>query len=341
MGIASALLGDDHPFSRYVADNRYTLKGAFAGLGQGRTFGEGLGYAAQGAYAGAPADMQVARDEAEKAERQEAINQSAKDLAKFPDLMQAVASKAITPQAAYGEAWKRMSPDYNGGGADDPASWREWEHFNTLTPEQQNQYLVMKRSVPYLDTGTDFVRPDAVTGQTVGAPTIAKDNFTPAYDAASGTAQGKVDVETKAAFDSLNSKLPGIKKVVAELGTLAEQATYTISGKLWDDVARETGAMPSEGALARAKYIAMVDNQVLPLLRDTFGAAFTVKEGETLRATLGNPNISPPEKKAVLEAFIEQKVMDLEALQRRLPGAEQAAAPTARFKFNPATGELE
>jgi dephospho-CoA kinase len=83
---------------------------------------------------------------------------------------------------------------------------------------------------------------------------------------------------------------------------------------LWDSVAKQTGQLPREAAVARARYIAVVDNQVLPLLRDTFGAAFTQKEGETLRNTLGDPNKSPAEKKAVLRSFIEQKRRDLEAL---------------------------
>jgi hypothetical protein len=220
-----------------------------------------------------------------------------------------------------------------------PSSVREWEYFNTLTPEQQSQYLTMKRSVPYLDLGPEYARPDPVTGQPTR--TMTKDNFTPAFDAAQGTAEGKTAAETQAAFDSLNSKLPGIKLVVDELGTLAEQATYTQTGQLWDTIARETGAMPSEAAVARTKYIAMVDNQVLPLLRDTFGAAFTVKEGETLRATLGDPNKSPAEKKAVLEAFIEQKTRDLEALQKRLPSQPGPSTPATRLKFNPVTGDLE
>ena len=56
----------------------------------------------------------------------------------------------------------------------------------------------------------------------------------------------------------------------------------------------------------------------LPLLRDTFGAAFTVKEGETLRATLGDPNYSPAEKDAVLSAFIDQKNNKVMALKRQI-----------------------
>lgn len=211
-------------------------------------------------------------------------------------------------------------------GADLPANIREWEYFNQLTPEEQAQYLVMKRSNPYLDIGTGFVQPNPVAPGTANGPEIVKDNFTPAYDSAEGTATAKADVETKVAFDSLNSKLPGLKSVVAELGDLADKATYTTAGKLWDEVVRETGNLPTEGAQARTKYMSMVDNQVLPLLRDTFGAAFTVSEGESLRATLGAPDKTPAEKKAVLEAFIEQKVRDLEALQSRVSGSGIAPA---------------
>lgn len=215
--------------------------------------------------------------------------------------------------------------------ATDPASIREWNTFSAMTPEQQGQYLRMKRANPYLDVGTGFVQPDPINpGQTSG-PAITKDNFTPAYDSALGGASAKVDSENQAAFDSLNSKLPGIKAVVDQLGTLADKATYTTAGRLWDDVVRETGNLPTEGAVARSQYTSMIDNQILPLLRDTFGAQFTQKEGETLRNTLGDPNLSPKEKKAVLESFIQQKVRDLEALQSRLPS--QGGAVNYKDKY--------
>lgn len=203
-----------------------------------------------------------------------------------------------------------------------PANIREWEYYNSLPDDATKaDYLRMKRANPYLDVGTGFVQPDPVNPGTIGGPEIAKDSFTPAYDKEAGSGQAKVDVETQAAADSLESKLPGLRAVTAELSDLADKATYTQTGQLWDAIVRETGQMPPEGAIARTKYMAMVDNQVLPLLRDTFGAAFTVKEGETLRATLGDPNKSPVEKKAILEAFIEQKVRDLDALKSRLPDA--------------------
>lgn len=300
-------------FRNWAGDNRSTLAGLGAGLLSGRP-GAGVqeGIAQDDAYA----TMKKA-----EAERQQNLNQTQQWLqSNYPQY-------ASLPAA---EGWQIAMADMAAqrnaatGVPDAPSSVREWEYFTSLPPEQQGQYLRMKRASPFLDIGTGFVSPDPLNPGHVAGPEIVKDNFTPAYDSAAGTASGKVDVETQTSFDSLNSKLPGLKQVVTELGDLAEKATYTITGQLWDDVVRETGNLPTEGALARTKYMSMVDNQVLPLLRDTFGAAFTVQEGESLRATLGAPNKSPAEKKAVLEAFIEQKVRDLQALQSRIGGASSA-----------------
>lgn len=132
---------------------------------------------------------------------------------------------------------------------------------------------------------------------------------------ASGHETGKGQGEAAVSLESMQSKLPGLKMVVEELGALAEQATYTTAGKMTDEFRRQMGMEPRESALARAKYNAMVSNQVLPLLRDTFGAQFTEREGATLRATLGDDNVSPAEKKAVLEAFINQKIRDIQATE--------------------------
>lgn len=273
-----------------------------------------------GVAEGMQADTAYGIHQKAEAERQAQINQTAEWVKQ-----NAPQYAGLPPEKAWQAAMLDMKAKQDQSGAVDPASWREWEHFSTLTPEQQSQYLTMKRSVPFLDTGNEFARPDPLTGNTAGAPTVPKDNYTPAYDAAAGGAQAKVDVANEDAYASLNSKLPGLKTVVGELSQLAEKATYTQTGQVIDNAMREAGLEPTEAAVARTKYIAMVDNQVLPLLRDTFGAAFTVKEGETLRATLGDPNKGPTEKQAILEAFIEQKVRDLAALQSRVPAASGGA----------------
>ena len=164
-----------------------------------------------------------------------------------------------------------------------------------------------------------------------------------ARERALGAAAGTQQATSNAEVAEMQRNMPGLLTVVDQLDVLADTATYTTGGQVRDRVAKELGMEPGEGAIARAEYIAVVDNQVLPLLRQTFGAAFTAKEGDTLRATLGDPDKSPAEKKAVLRAFIEQKKRDLLARGGTVPTSSEtppAAAPT-RLKFNPETGEIE
>ena len=113
------------------------------------------------------------------------------------------------------------------------------------------------------------------------------------------------------------ANLPRLQEVVEELGALADIATYTEVGLGVDALKRQAGMDVGKGAIARKEYISKVDNEILPLLRQTFGAQFTVQEGETLKRTLGDPNASPEEKKAVLKSFIENKIAQIE-IKRRL-----------------------
>ena len=116
----------------------------------------------------------------------------------------------------------------------------------------------------------------------------------------------------------MQAGLPGIKQAVNELVELSSIATSTLGGRAFDFAVKESGFGSTKGADARAKLIAIVDNQVLPLLRVTFGAAFTAKEGETLKDSLVNPNSSPSQKKEQLSAFIAQKERDIITKQSQL-----------------------
>lgn len=44
-------------------------------------------------------------------------------------------------------------------GGDMPSNVREWQYYQSLSPEQKQQYLTMKRAEKWLDTGTQFVSP--------------------------------------------------------------------------------------------------------------------------------------------------------------------------------------
>ena len=142
-----------------------------------------------------------------------------------------------------------------------------------------------------------------------------------------GTGAGESAVRLKGA----ESALPGLENVVKDLNKLGKKATYTVAGQTINSARRQLGMSVGEGAVARKEYIAKVDNEVLPMLRSTFGAAFTQKEGESLKATLGDPNASSEEKDAVLRSFIQSKRAQIEGMN----GTTSPAKPAQTFDAKP------
>ena len=216
----------------------------------------------------------------------------------------------------------------NGGG--DPATYRALEMqaiasgFEPGTPDFQD--FMSSRGKGYQN----------FAGQTGTNQANRETGGEAAAVVAEGRAAGVEQGANVALLSSMEAKLPGLQTVVEELGLLSDAATYTMSGQLSDKVRKELGQDPSEGAIARTKYIAMVANQILPLLKETFGAAFTAVEGESLKKTLGDPDATPQEKRAVLDAFIAQKIRSIEALQ-----VQTGQAPAVIRTYNPETGMLE
>jgi hypothetical protein len=142
------------------------------------------------------------------------------------------------------------------------------------------------------------------------------------------TAKGETFTELSRA----KAAMPGLVEVSDKLKALSDVATYTTTGKAFDLMSKELGFGSTKGADARTAMVSIVDNQVLPLLRDTFGAAFTAAEGERLRATLLDVDMAPDQKKASLDAFVEQKYRNMETKERELgmpitprPGGQQPA----------------
>lgn len=207
-------------------------------------------------------------------------------------------------------------------------------------------------AVKIAPTQTGYEVIDPYTGQVVRSATNLKPSLDDKVNADIRAAGGKraaeaaVDLKTKPAIttavttakneattgaeaaDELKraqAALPGLRETVASLKELSKLATYTTTGKAFDLAAKELGFGGTKGSTARAKMVSVVDNQVLPLLRDTFGAAFTAAEGERLRDTLLDPDASPEAREAQLNAFMDQKERDIETKQRQL-GIKPAAA---------------
>lgn len=148
---------------------------------------------------------------------------------------------------------------------------------------------------------------------------------------AMATKQGAAQAEASTQLADMEAQMPRLETVVNELDALGQKATYTEAGQALDWARRQAGMDPRESAIARKEYISKVDNEILPLLRQTFGAQFTEKEGQALKATLGDPDASPQEKSAVLRSFIATKQEQVKTLQRR----------TGQINRNPQGNEVD
>lgn len=208
------------------------------------------------------------------------------------------------------------NPDYLR--SQQPSAVQEYQFYQGLSPEEQQRYLSVKRSTPEEALMRKGVKIDPATGQAI--PLAGYGDTLGGIEAAQLGAKEreKIEVGKQQELKERLSMLPELEQTVKELNTLGQQATYTKLGQLSDFMRKETGMQEDAGALARTAYAAMVDNQVLPLLRQTFGAAFTAAEGDRLRNTLGDPDKSPKAKAFVLDAFIKQKKKDIKSLQREL-----------------------
>lgn len=204
-----------------------------------------------------------------------------------------------------------------------PSTVSEWEYYNRLTPKDQARFLEMKRNPTIMNLGGSMAvrAPGGGIGEQYGV--TLKPGELPSVHGAQAEAKelGKDVGEKKAQLSEMEANLPRLETVVNQLSQLGKTATYTKTGQARDVMQRELGMDPRPEAVARKEYIAKVDNEILPLLRLTFGAQFTEREGQSLKVTLGDPNVAPAEKDAVLRSFIDSKRAQIETKRRGL-GAE-------------------
>jgi hypothetical protein len=134
--------------------------------------------------------------------------------------------------------------------------------------------------------------------------------------------KAKARGEALTELEQMEAALPELRAVVGRLKELSEVATHTITGRAWNAIRRELGFGATEGGEAMAEYISIVANQVLPLLKPTFGGSFTVQEGAELKSTMGDPKLSPAEKIVQLDAFIAQKERNVRSKSRQVQNIE-------------------
>ncbi len=132
--------------------------------------------------------------------------------------------------------------------------------------------------------------------------------------------------ESLSELASAKAAMPGLRTVVSNLKALSGDATFTLAGKGFNAVAKELG-FSTKGDTARSSMIAMVDNQVLPLLKPIFGAAFTAAEGDRLRNAFLDPDSTPDSRVASLDAFLAQMERNIESKERESGATSESSGP--------------
>jgi len=197
--------------------------------------------------------------------------------------------------------------------------------YMNASPEERKAFDQTKRQQQFLNLQNRFFNPRTQQSVDVGMKPVDEPEHKSKVKVAE--AIGKAHGEAEVSLKDVEAMQPRLENLVNELSALGEEATYTQAGQFADATRRQLGMPVGPGAVARKEYISKVDNEILPLLRQTFGAQFTEREGQSLKATLGDPNASPEEKDAVLRSFIKTKREQIRTKQKRAGAAPVTADP--------------
>ena len=129
-------------------------------------------------------------------------------------------------------------------------------------------------------------------------------------------AKNRAEIQQKA--NALEAGLPAFEEMANQLNEVGKDSTYTLAGQGYDWALRNLGLGATKGAEARERYRQIVNNELLPKLRETFGGQLSDAERESLLSTLGNVDLSPKERQQAVASFIESKKRQLEGYKRQL-----------------------
>lgn len=131
---------------------------------------------------------------------------------------------------------------------------------------------------------------------------------------------GKAKGGAEVGLATAETAMPALQSTIKDLRTLAQAATYTKGGVLYNNVIRQLGLPMTAGGDARAEFITRVNSYLIPSLKQNFGSRITNMEINAQKAMFADPNLSPAEKMAQFDAFVAAKQTSLQS-QRGLVNA--------------------
>lgn len=203
------------------------------------------------------------------------------------------------------------------------------QNRNTLTPYQQEMLALKRQQLAQNGGGTGSIKNiEYLVGQGYTPEQAANMVFSGQNPAVAGLGEkgynkytettGKNLAEDEEQLRNLEANMPALQEMVSELHDLANKATYTATGRGVNKLQTELFGRSTQGDVAAKGYETRVNQNLLPLLRQTFGAAFTEKDREQLQKTLGDPTAHPDIKHDALQSFIRNKQREIESKRRKI-----------------------
>lgn len=210
-----------------------------------------------------------------------------------------------------------------------PSNVREYEYFNKL-PDEKQQYLTMKRAEKYLDTGTEFTRPNPIApGENIS--TVPKNVAGEERAKVEGKAAGETAValpKLEMGFQNFNNKSDRLLSVIDRAITRIGPNTTGWGGLMSSIPGTEARALSTDLDTIKAN----VGFEELQAMRDaspTGGALGQVSEQEnrllqSIRGSLDQLNAG--QNLAENLSVVRESVAQLKALKAQQWQADQARA---------------
>jgi hypothetical protein len=180
-------------------------------------------------------------------------------------------------------------------------SQKQLEKAQQITPYQMAMLGLKKQEIEAMKDSGKYTDPYTRTLQQEEAKNVA---------------------ETQQKAKALEANMPAFEEMAKQLNEVGKDSTYTLAGQGYDWVIRNLGLGATKGAEARERYKQIVNNELLPKLRETFGGQLSDAERENLLATLGNVDLTPQEREQAVKSFVESKKRQLEGYKRQLGQTE-------------------
>ena len=145
-----------------------------------------------------------------------------------------------------------------------PSAIQEYNLFKTMTPDEQQQYLLVKRASPYLNTGAAYIQPNPITGTPTNTiPITPKASDMPEFQAEQERQKAIGEAAGKAAGSSQKKiiQAPEIERQLKMAEKLLPQATSGGVSTKYRDI---------QGFFGKATEGSLADSQL-----NVIGAALT------------------------------------------------------------------